>query len=119
MHEGRARTMPMSSVTRRRVVVGIAIVGVALAVLPARPFAQKPPVRIGLATQTEGPALRDGRAYTRAFKTAIAYINERGGILGGRKVEGVIVPQGLTGEAAKAAALRLAQRERVKALIGP
>ena len=76
-------------------------------------------VKIGLATQTEGPALNDGRANTRAFKTAISYINERGGILGGRQVEGIIVPQGLTGELAKAAALRLAQREQVKALIGP
>lgn len=77
------------------------------------------PVKIGLATQTEGPALNDGRANTRAFKTAISYINNKGGILGGRQVEGVIVPQGLTGETAKAAALRLAQREEVKALIGP
>lgn len=77
------------------------------------------PVKIGLATQTEGPALNDGRANTRAFKTAISYINNKGGILGGRQVEGVIVPQGLTGETAKAAALRLAQREEVKILVGP
>ena len=76
-------------------------------------------VKLGLATWTEGPALRAGRAYTRAFKTAIKYVNDRGGILGGREVEGVITSQGMTGESAKAAALRLAQRERVKALIGP
>ena len=47
-------------------------------------------VKIWLATWTEGPALRAGRAYTRAFKTAIKYVNDRGGILGGREVEGVI-----------------------------
>ena len=90
-----------------------------LPVAGASSFGAEETVKIGLATQTEGPALNDGRANTRAFKTAISYINNRGGILGGRKVEGVIVSQGLTGESAKAAALRLAQREQVKVLIGP
>ena len=80
---------------------------------------EKPTVKIGLTTFTEGGALKDGRAYTRAFKTAISYINNRGGILGGRRVEGFVASQGMTGDTARAAALKLAMRYKVKALIGP
>jgi branched-chain amino acid transport system substrate-binding protein len=80
---------------------------------------KKSPVKIGLVTWMEGPALDSGRAYTKAFKAAIKNINERGGILGGRKVEGVIAPQGMTGETAKAGALKLVMKHKVKALIGP
>jgi branched-chain amino acid transport system substrate-binding protein len=80
---------------------------------------EKAPVKIGLVTWMEGPALESGRSYTKAFNSAIKYINERGGILGGRKVEGAIAPQGMTGETAKAGALKLVMKDKVKALIGP
>ncbi|MBW2004055.1 MAG: ABC transporter substrate-binding protein [Deltaproteobacteria bacterium] len=81
--------------------------------------AEKSPVKIGLVTWREGPSLAAGRLFVKAFQSGIKYINERGGILGGRKVVGVIAPQGPTGETAKAGALKLAMKERVKALIGP
>lgn len=81
--------------------------------------AQQEPVKVGLATYMEGPALRWGRSSIQGFETAVEYINERGGILGGRKVVGVVTSQGLTGETAKAAALRLTQRDKVKILFGP
>ena len=81
--------------------------------------ADKGPIKFGLATWTEGPALRAGRAYTEGFETGIAYINSQGGILGGRKLEGVVGSQGDTGEVAKASAMRLCMKDKVKALIGP
>lgn len=109
----------MSRLISRRSFTALAGATAALSATSNGPRAAESTVKIGLATQTEGPALRDGRAYTRAFKTAISYINDRGGILGGQKVEGVIVSQGLTGESAKAAALRLAEKDKVRALIGP
>ena len=77
------------------------------------------PIPLGLCTWTEGPALRDGRAFTRAFKTGIKYVNEHGGILGGRQIVGFIESQGMTGETAKGAAMKLVMKENVKALIGP
>jgi branched-chain amino acid transport system substrate-binding protein len=105
-------------ITRRRALGGVAAL-VAASSIPFVKARASDNVKIGLATWTEGPALRAGRAYTRAFKAAIKYVNDRGGILGGRDVEGVIASQGMTGESAKAAALRLAQRDQVKALVGP
>jgi branched-chain amino acid transport system substrate-binding protein len=80
---------------------------------------EKEPIKIGLITWTEGPALAAGRKFTKGFHSAIKYINERGGILGGRKVEGVVAPQGEAAETARASALRLCMKEKVKALVGP
>ena len=100
------------------IVLGLVIL-MGLPILDICEAEEKGPVKIGLATWTEGPALRGGRSYTRAFKTAISYINDRGGILGGRKVVGVITSQGMSGETAKAAALKLVLKDKVKALIGP
>lgn len=109
----------MSYKITRRSFVKTASTLAALSVLPKAASSAGEPVRIGLEVYTEGPALENGRKLTRGFKTAISYINGKGGILGGRMVEGVIASQGLTGETAKAAALRLVQRDRVKALFGP
>ena len=81
--------------------------------------AEKKPVKIGLVTWSEGATLTAGRQYTRGFKTAIKNINEQGGILGGRMVEGFIAPQGMTGESAQTAAAGLVMKHQVKALIGP
>ncbi len=80
---------------------------------------KKAPVKIGAIVWTEGPPLAAGRMFTRGFKSAISYVNKRGGILGGRQVEGVIAPQGMTDETAKAAALKLCMRDKVKGLLGP
>lgn len=80
---------------------------------------EKEPIKIGLVTWSEGTTLTAGRAYTRAFKSGIRYINDQGGILGGRMVEGVIAPQGMTSETAKSAALQLVMKEGVTVLIGP
>lgn len=80
---------------------------------------EKSPIKIGLVTWTEGPALSAGRLHTRGFNAAIKYINDKGGILGGRKVVGVTAPQGETGETAKSSALKLCQKEKVKMLVGP
>jgi len=76
-------------------------------------------VKFGLVTWTEGSALEAGRSYAMGFNTAIKYINDNGGILGGRKVEGFIGSQGETGETARQGALRLIRQNDVKALIGP
>jgi len=77
------------------------------------------PVNFGFLTWTEGPALESGREYTRGFRAGIKYVNDHGGILGGRMLKGYEVSQGQTGESAKAAALMLIEKYKVKALIGP
>ena len=74
-------------INRRQALTGMAVLAAATSV-PLVSARADDNVKIGLATWTEGPALRAGRAYTRAFKTAIKYVNDRGGILGGRAVEG-------------------------------
>jgi ABC-type branched-subunit amino acid transport system substrate-binding protein len=74
--------------------------------------------KIGLITWTEDVQLETGRAHTRGFNTAIAKINAEGGVLG-QKVEGIVTSQGPTGETAKAACLRLVQKEKVKFFVGP
>jgi len=81
--------------------------------------AEEETIKIGLVTWSEGPTLVAGRAYTRAFKSAINQINESGGILDGKMVEGIIAPQGSTGETAKSAALRLVMKDQVVLLNGP
>lgn len=106
----------------RQILFAVVIIMIGLAVPYVEGSAiakEKKPVKIGLVTWREGPALEAGRSHVRAFEDAIKYINEKGGILGGRKVEGVVAPQGQTGETAKASALKLAMKEGVKALIGP
>jgi branched-chain amino acid transport system substrate-binding protein len=116
----------MGKKAKRQMLVTMTITIVCIAVMLILPnlhntpsAEEKPPVVIGCATWTEGPALRDGRAYSRAFETAIDFINGRGGILGGRKVKGVITSQGMTGEMAKEASLKLVLKDKVKLLVGP
>ena len=108
---------------RREILVVTVVCAVALLIFPyvnsSSAEKQKPPVKIGLIIWTEGPPLAAGRMITRGFKSAISYVNGKGGILGGRQVEGVIAPQGMTDETAKAAALRLCMRDKVKAMLGP
>ena len=77
------------------------------------------PVRFGLVTWTEGSALEAGRAYAKGFEAGIQYINNQGGILGGRKLKGYQASQGETGESARTGALMLVRKYNVKALIGP
>ena len=77
------------------------------------------PIKIGLITWESGPGLGAGRLHKRGFQTAISYINENGGILGGRKVVGLEAPQGATGETAKSSALKLVMKDGIKALFGP
>jgi branched-chain amino acid transport system substrate-binding protein len=78
----------------------------------------KEPIKLGLVTWSEGATLTAGRQYTKGFELAIKMINEKGGILG-RKVVGVIAPQGMTGQSAQDAATRLVLKDKVNALIGP
>lgn len=108
---------------RWEILIAIVLFTVAVLIFPytgdSSPTKEKPPVKIGCIVWTEGPPLAAGRMYTRGFKSAISYINKKGGILGGRMVEGAIAPQGMTNETAKAAALKLCMKDKVKALFGP
>jgi branched-chain amino acid transport system substrate-binding protein len=108
--------------------MNLQILGGLLAILVLLPllfmsegFAANPkePITIGLVTWREGAALETGRLMTRAFNAGIKYINDRGGILSGRKVVGAIAPQGKAAETAKASALRLVMKDKAKALVGP
>jgi len=80
---------------------------------------EKEPVNFGLVTWTEGAGLEAGRAWSRGFEAGIKYINDQGGILGGRKLKGYQAAQGQTGETARSAALMLVRKDKVKVLIGP
>lgn len=96
---------------------GIAIIGGTSLAGFAR--VQKSPVKIGLVTWTEGPAAEIGLRYAKGFYAGIKYINEQGGILGGRKVEGVEAPQGQAAEQARSSAMRLLMKYNLKMLVGP
>ncbi|SPF81530.1 ABC transporter substrate-binding protein [Pseudoprimorskyibacter insulae] len=107
-----------TQITRRKFAT-LATSTLALPYLSRAAFAAGDAIKIGMIAPTEGQALKDGREYTKGLETAIQHVNETGGILGGRPVEMVFASQGTTGETARSAALKLAQREGVHALVGP
>ena len=60
------------------------------------------PVKIGATFSLSGPLAAVGAPYEVAFNAAIKYINGHGGVLGGRKLEGIVLDD--KGDATQAAA---------------
>ena len=114
---GTKEDFPMSDpISRRRFIQGAG--GLALAASPlGAPFvlAQSAPVKVGLMLPYSGTYAALGNAITNAFKLHVA---ERGGKLGGREVQYVVVDD--ESEPAKAVenANRLVLRDKVDVLVG-
>ena len=78
----------------------------------------KEPVKIGFALATTGPFSYDGLLEAQALAIAVERINNAGGILGGRMVEGVVRDHGYATENAVTAVNKLIFDDKVDAIIG-
>lgn len=76
------------------------------------------PIKIGLIYPLSGPIAYDGQSVTNGAKLAAEEINNKGGLLGGRKIELIIEDgQGMPAQSL-AAAEKLINRDKVVALMG-
>lgn len=96
----------------------MALMLVALVACAAPSPEEKPPVKIALITPTTGASVSVGDDMTRGFKLAIKQFNEKGGILGGREVEGLIYDEVMTVEGAVASAKKAIVVDKVKGITG-
>ena len=92
----------------------VCVVGAAL-LTPA--LAQEAPVKIGVLLPLSGEIAAFGEPLQRAAELAVSVVNEQGGLLGGRRLEVVVVDDRSDPEAAVAAARRLVHEEGVFALV--
>lgn len=76
------------------------------------------PVKIGMVFPVTGTVAYDGQAVVSGVKAAISYINQKGGILGGRKIELELVDSACKPAQAVSAAKRLITEGNLKAIIG-
>ena len=100
----------------RRLLVLVGSLAACTALTVARPapaVAQQKPVKIAVIVPLSGPWARQGTLVKFGAETAVAEINEAGGIkaLGGAKLELVAIDAGDTAEKAKNAAQRLVAQE--------
>lgn len=75
-------------------------------------------VKIGMIFPVTGSVAYDGQAVASGVNAAISYINQKGGILGGRKIELELVDSACQPAQAVSAAKRLIAQVDVKAIIG-
>lgn len=78
----------------------------------------KGPVKIALVYPTSGTWASQGTNSVNGAQLAIADINKRGGVLGGRKLEAVVADAGNSPESAASTARRLLQGDDISALLG-
>jgi branched-chain amino acid transport system substrate-binding protein len=97
--------------------IGIALVLLALAALPAVTGAQAPPIRVGFASAMSGPAAITGEGVRWGATLAIEEINAKGGVMG-RKVEAYFADNKATPGEAVSAVRKLADVDQVDVIIG-
>jgi branched-chain amino acid transport system substrate-binding protein len=76
------------------------------------------PVKIGMIFPVTGKVAYDGQAVVSGCKAAISYLNEKGGILGGRKLELELIDSVCQPAQAVSAAKRLITQYNSQAIIG-
>lgn len=101
--------------TRRRVLTGALASGAALA-MPSIGRAQSAPLKIGLLTVKTGPLAQGGIQMEQGLTT---FLKEKGGMLGGRKVEVIAADTGGNPAGAKTKAQEVVERNKVDLILGP
>ena len=105
--------MPISRLTRRTLITGVAV---ATLLTPAAALAQET-IKLGLVAAMSGQSAKSGEAIVRGLTIAADEINAKGGILG-KKIE-ILVRDDESNPAKGAIAAReLVQREKVAAMFG-
>lgn len=109
----------MMRADRRKVVFSLGAIVAATVQLAYAPGAMAAdPVKIGLALPLSGAAATYGQELQRGAEYAADLINQRGGILGGRKIELVFEDEKGTPQGGVAAVQKLMSVGRVKAITG-
>jgi branched-chain amino acid transport system substrate-binding protein len=101
--------------TRRTVLTGALASGAALA-MPSIGRAQSAPLKIGLLTVRTGPLAQGGIQMEQGLTT---FLKERGGTLGGRKVEVIAADTGGNPAGARTKAQEVVERNKVDLILGP
>jgi branched-chain amino acid transport system substrate-binding protein len=89
-----------------------------LVIFSGSPASALDPVKIGVILPITGKVAYDGQATVSGVKAATSYINDKGGILGGRKVELEIIDSQCQPGPAVSATKRLITQHNVKAIVG-
>jgi branched-chain amino acid transport system substrate-binding protein len=108
----------MNSIGRREALFAVGTVVAATVVFACTPVSAAETVRIGLALPLSGAAATYGQDLQRGAEYAAELINQRGGILGGRKLELVYEDEKGTPQGGVAAVQKLMSVGRVKAITG-
>lgn len=102
---------------KRRTVLGAALAAGATLSLP-RLWAASAPLRIGLLAPLTGSGGPYGQGMVDAALKAAAYVNQQGGVLGGRPIEIIVADDESNPTAGVAAARKLLDVDKVSAIIG-
>jgi branched-chain amino acid transport system substrate-binding protein len=108
----------MNSIGRRKALFAVVTVVAATVVFACAPVSAAEAVRIGLALPLSGAAATYGQDLQRGAEYAAELINQRGGILGGRRLELVYEDEKGTPQGGVAAVQKLMSVGRVKAITG-
>lgn len=109
----------MKRADRRKVMLSLGAIVAATVQLAYAPGAMAAdPVKIGLALPLSGAAATYGQELQRGAEYAADLVNQRGGILGGRKIELVFEDEKGTPQGGVAAVQKLMSVGRVKAITG-
>jgi len=105
--------MPMK---RRTILKGLAATGLATLSAPALVRAQTTAFKIGLLTVKTGPLAQGGIQMEQGVATLL---KQKGGVLGGRKIEFIVADTGGNPAGAKTKASELIERDGVNVILGP
>ena len=103
-------------ISHRRFVTGVAGLGLSRAVAPDVARAADGPIRIGLLTVKTGPLASGGIDMERALTM---FLNDRGGMMSGRKVELMTADTAGVPATARTKAQEMVEKNNVHCLIGP
>jgi len=101
---------------RRTILKGLAATGLATLSAPALVRAQTTAFKIGLLTVKTGPLAQGGIQMEQGVATLL---KQKGGVLGGRKIEFIVADTGGNPAGAKTKASELIERDGVNVILGP
>jgi len=101
---------------RRTILKGLAATGLATLSAPALMRAQTTAFKIGLLTVKTGPLAQGGIQMEQGVATLL---KQKGGVLGGRKIEFIVADTGGNPAGAKTKASELIERDGVNVILGP